>query len=832
MRGFFLFFVSCTSEVKVAEDTQVSVTQDKDGDGFDEGEDCDDTDPSVFPSATEICDGLDNNCDGEVDEGVAITLYADDDEDGFGSAEDTIEACDPPEGFVTTGTDCDDSEDTVYPAAEEVCDGLDNDCNEEIDEGLGIILYMDQDGDGFGDIEVEACAPEIGLVSVSGDCDDQNINIAPNAIEECDEIDNNCNGIIDEGVTTTFYLDGDTDGYGSEATPIEACSVPEGAVSNADDCNDVDSFIHPDAEEICDEIDNNCDGTIDEEGSINESTWYSDGDGDGYGDSEDALLSCVQPLNYVSNADDCNDGNNEVAPNQIELCNNGKDDNCDGQENEQGAIGGSIYYLDGDEDGYGDSSVSLESCSLPSGYTLDNTDCNDSDEDVYVGAPEICDGKDNNCNGASDENAGTPFYLDQDEDGFGDVAQSQIACSQPSGYVSSDTDCDDSNANISPSSAELCDGIDNDCDESIDESDAIDQSVWFVDGDGDGFGSSSQTSIACSLPIGFSSNSDDCEDGDVHISPDALEVCDGLDNDCDGLVDQGSGLSTQMYYRDVDGDGYGDVNNSTIDCIQPAGHVAVQGDCDDGNTDINPDEEDFCDGLDNDCSGQIDDDVAYFGLDELCALESCLDIKTQYSQAEDGVYWVDPDGLGAHEVYCDQTTDDGGWSLISVVRNDDPTQVIVDNSYCTSISPSNNCKGRMPDSAALLAREILVYDLGSNDYLVYEGFETNGAFGYFTMNKQLVYDSTCTGYGHTCGQLPDPNLFIAVTSGYAYSYNPPLYQWWRIGGWWVGATPNSGNISGRVHGSSYGSSHDLRNRSSSGTSTGLQSAGHQALYFR
>ena len=114
--------------------------------------------------------------------------------------------------------------------------------------------------------------------------------------------------------------------------------------------------------------------------------------------------------------------------------------------------------------------------------------------------------------------------------------------------------------------------------------------------------------------------------------------------------------------------------------------------------------------------------------------------------------------------------------------------VIVDN-YCSSISPAHNGKGKMPLIEASFADEILVYDLGSEEYIIYEGFETNGAFGYFTLNKQLEFSSTCTGYGHICAVAIDPNLTIAETSGYTYNY-VVLSINGRGGGWWIGAQQN------------------------------------------
>ena len=131
---------------------------------------------------------------------------------------------------------------------------------------MDLEFYLDADGDGFGDENeiVSGCAPELGVTTVAGDCNDQDPAISPVANELCNEIDDNCNGETDEGVQNTFYNDQDQDGFGDPATTSMACSTPEGYVDNQDDCNDIDSQIHPDADET-DEQDNDCDGTIDEE---------------------------------------------------------------------------------------------------------------------------------------------------------------------------------------------------------------------------------------------------------------------------------------------------------------------------------------------------------------------------------------------------------------------------------------------------------------------------------------------------------------------------------------------------------------------------------------
>ena len=134
MLFFFLFFWGCLSTKIDLEDKSIRAT-DIDGDGFEVGDDCDDENPLVSPNALEICDGIDNNCDGVVDEGVRSIFYADTDDDGFGDEDKPLEACEAPDGYVVIGTDCDDTESSVYPSAIELCDKIDNNCDGVVDEG-------------------------------------------------------------------------------------------------------------------------------------------------------------------------------------------------------------------------------------------------------------------------------------------------------------------------------------------------------------------------------------------------------------------------------------------------------------------------------------------------------------------------------------------------------------------------------------------------------------------------------------------------------------------------------------------------------------------------
>jgi len=472
MRYFWgLFCFACTSTSKIAEpEENIVVVNDDDADGYDSEEDCDDSNPQINPGATEICDGSDNDCDEEIDEGVTDTFFSDADGDGFGNASVTIEACESPEGFVNNGNDCDDSNEETYPGAVEVCDEEDNNCDELIDEGIGGTFYIDLDGDGFGAEETEACDLRIGLSIVDGDCDDSNSMIAPGAEEICDEIDNDCDELIDEDVTLTFYLDGDEDGYGDPLQPGAFCSMIEGYIDNAQDCNDVDTLIYPGAVEICDGIDNNCDGVIDGADASDETLWYQDADEDGYGDPLQPIIACTPPTGYVASATDCNDSASNINPGMNEQCND-IDDNCDGNIDEAGVLILSTYYLDADGDGFGNANTALEDCSQPAGYVTDASDCDDQDNDVYPQAQELCNNEDDDCDGDIDESGALSFvtwYEDADGDGVGNVLVSSSECTQPEGFVSIIGDCDDSSAVSFPGATEICDEIDNDCDGVID----------------------------------------------------------------------------------------------------------------------------------------------------------------------------------------------------------------------------------------------------------------------------------------------------------------------------------------------------------------------------
>jgi hypothetical protein len=182
----------------------------------------------------------------------------------------------------------------------------------------------------------------------------------------------------------------------------------------------------------------------------------------------------------------------------------------------------------------------------------------------------------------------------------GDDTGSAIFDSDNDGSPDSE-DCDDEDPDIYPSAPESCDGHDNDCDNEIDENPS-DAAVWHIDADGDGYGidDPKQQVSACTQPEGYSAYDNDCDDANAKIRPFATEVCDGIDNNCDGHIDSDA-VDIGTWYADTDGDEYGDPAVSLANCDEPKGYVADKTDCDDTNNLINPTAKETCNGIDDDC---------------------------------------------------------------------------------------------------------------------------------------------------------------------------------------------------------------------------------------
>jgi len=486
--------------------------------------DCDDADDQVHPGVTEACNGVDDDCDGEIDENATTVYYADTDGDGFGDAASPAAACEPPDGYVTTADDCDDTDVGRFPDAPERCDGADDDCDGDVDEDAEgtRTWYADTDGDGFGDPGdvLVSCEEQPDRVVDGTDCDDARSAVNPAATEVCNGTDDDCDGAVDEADAAdapTWYVDVDGDGWGTVDAVEAACDAPTGYAAYDGDCDDTDTRFNPGADEsdCADPADYNCDGSV----------AYADADGDGHPACEE-----------------CDDGDAAVNPAAVEVC-NGTDDDCDGTVDEADATDASTWYADGDADGYGDAGATSIACDAPAGSVADATDCDDGDAAVSPGALESCNGVDDDCDTEVDEDSAVDadaWYADADGDGYGDAAAGTTACDAPSGHVADATDCDDARRLTHPGATEYCNTTDDDCDGVVDDG-AADALTWWADGDADGYGDAGASTVDCSAPLGYVRDDDDCDDADAAVNPAATEVCNSVDDDCDGTVD---GVST------------------------------------------------------------------------------------------------------------------------------------------------------------------------------------------------------------------------------------------------------------------------------------------------
>ena len=575
------------------------------------GDDCNDGVPTINPAANEICDDIDNNCNAAKDEGCDkdSDLYC----DGKIAIVGTPAIC--PKG----GNDCNDSLFAINPSAAEICDDLDNNCNTTKDEGC------DDDNDKFCDSNVQVIGkPAVCQLTnpVNGKGDDCNDDpkqggaaINANAVEICDDIDNNCSGLKDEG------CDDDGDKYCDAALAVvgkpAVCPNTVPVAGMGDDCNDAVAqngiAINPGKKELCGgSVDDNCNGKTDEEGGINCTDLFFDNDKDGYGVGTAKCLCKVNDIaNFSATAGaDCVDTDKLVFPGQKESCSTTGDDNCNGDNNDVDATGCKDFFEDKDSDTYG-STVKKCFCQaeIPSKFTaLTSTDCNDDPTkggaSVNPGKTEICNDIDDNCASSVDEGC------DDDADDYCDSGMTVVGkpatCKQTDGGSSPGklgNDCNDAVANngvnVNPGKQEQCNDIDDNCAAGIDEN---------CDQDGDDYCTSGMVTVG--TPAACPKGGNDCNDlnlGGAAINPSKTEICDDIDNDCAAGIDNGC---------DDDNDDYCDtaltVIGKPITCSKTDGGKSpgqAGNDCNDnlsGGAAQNPGKTEICDDIDNDCAAGVD----------------------------------------------------------------------------------------------------------------------------------------------------------------------------------------------------------------------------------
>ncbi|MCP4869012.1 MAG: hypothetical protein GY898_09885 [Proteobacteria bacterium] len=639
-------------------DPLLSPNYDGDSDGSDSCSDCDDDDDTVSPIAVELCDGIDQDCDG-LDDGQDFDT---------GSGVSPIETSDsgPTVAIVdnstVTSTLAFSSASTAIvdlDVALDITHSWDSDLTVSIASpaGTSVILFdsVGGSGDNFTDtvLDDEAVDPIAGCtttcVPFTGSWIPQELLAAfdgedPNGdwiLSVADGAGGDQGTVNDWSLTFEFASpdDVDIDGW------VNTCGFPFG------DCDDTDATIYPGALETCgDSIDQDCDG-IDQTGD-EDTDGYIDATcgGDDCDDNDFDINPSIDGDSDGSNVcEDCDDANADNFPGNPETCDDELDQDCSGADDigdedgdgyiNEACIGGDdcddtdAFFnpgLDGDEDG-------SNFCE----------DCNDSDDLASPDFDEICgDFLDNDCSGVADDGG------DEDGDGF-------TVCD----------DCDDDDATVNPDAAEICDdGLDNDC---------LDGDL-LSDVDGDGY-----TNDLCG------GDGDDCDDNDADYNPGADEACDGIDLNCDGDT-------TSV---DLDEDGYFDIACGGTDCdddatgihpdipelcngvddncdgeLHPDGEAdededgvpVCDGDCDDTNFDIGPNAPELCDGLDNDCDGEIDDGVIRDGDSdgherEACGGDDCDDANENVSptSVEDCADGIDNDCDGIADA-DDENCDFGG----------------------------------------------------------------------------------------------------------------------------------------------------------------------------
>ncbi|MBM4343373.1 MAG: putative metal-binding motif-containing protein [Deltaproteobacteria bacterium] len=521
------------------------------------GGDCDDKDAGKHPSAKELCNGADDNCNGLKDAEDPLLLIHD--SQPCEKQQGVCAGSKKPALLCQTGQwlACADQDYTLQAPSYskvEVCDDKDNDCSGKADDGCN------DDGDGYCDAGMATLGFPLVCPKGGGDCNDDDKLSLPGAVEKCDDLDQNCNGAIDEGCDDD--KDGQCDG---ELTVV---GTPKSCPSGEGDCDDLNPKRFKGAKELCNGVDDNCTGGTDE---LFPNLGKSCTDGKGICNVAGTVVCAPDGSASVCST--------SAGKPQSEICDN-LDNDCDGDVDEG---------CDDDKDGYCDSAMAT--AGKPKVCPLGGGDCNDLFGDQYPSAKETCNGKDDDCDGKTDASDGDLIIEDPQncEKNLGVCKGSKkpvSLCANGAWLPCSAEHYANWNANYA--TQEACDNLDNDCSGLVDEG---------CDDDGDGFCNKNLKVIGfspkCSKGVG------DCQDKDPDVHPLATELCDNKDNDCNLKIDDGC---------DKDSDNYCDAGKTIPFGVTPQICPAGGGDCNDDDFKVNPGVKDFCaDFMDNNCNGQTDD---------------------------------------------------------------------------------------------------------------------------------------------------------------------------------------------------------------------------------
>ena len=582
---------------------------DLDGDGYTGVTDCDDGDAAINPGAAEDCDGVDQDCDGDIDDNApgSSDWFADLDGDTYGDPAGLLSTCFPsPPGYVLDSSDCDDSSAAAFPGGTEVCDNLDNDCNGSVDDG-GLsgpnVFFADTDGDTYGDPDssIATCLVPDGYSVDDADCDDTDATISPDGVEADDLNDNDCDGWVDED----FIRTGDI-----VITEINRQARIGGAVIQNNG-----SWV---------EVYNDSARTIDLSNWTIARGTSTSGQQVAIDPADAPLLA---PGGYAVFCD--SDDYEASATSAWPLT-------CDyvwGDEAEastfQGTYRNNVFYIRRDADTFSVYSGGSRTTGLlvdavswtysaTAGYWPRNASYSMSLDSAYFD-DTLNDQRTAWCSTSSSVTgavtASTTWrWFDVTttvNDEYGTPGSANYDClNDPDldgdGYTGA-TDCDEGDATVYPGAPETCNDVDDDCDGVVDDT-PVDELLWYADIDGDTFGDALLVDLACDQPSGFVADDTDCDDAVASTNPGADELCNDIDDDCDSSVDE-SAVDAPTWYADIDLDTYGSDASTIDDCEQPVGYLADGGDCDDADAAINPAATETCDGVDQDCDGTADDNA-------------------------------------------------------------------------------------------------------------------------------------------------------------------------------------------------------------------------------